>query len=66
MIRDHPERSTMNPVALVCDVIGLPQVLEKIPSISDIAKEVGLPTPAELINPILDNAKAKIQSIRRP
>jgi len=56
----------MNPIAVACDVIGLPQVLEKIPAPADIAKDVGLPTPADLINPILDNLKAKVQSIRRP
>jgi len=65
-MRDHPERNTMNPIAVACDVIGLPQVLEKIPAPADIAKDVGLPTPADLINPILDNLKAKVQSIRRP
>jgi len=59
------ERSKMQPVALVCDVFGLPQVLDVLPLPVDIAKDFGIPIPNELLSPVLENAKSKVKTIRR-
>jgi len=59
------ERSKMQPIALVCDVLGLPQVFDVVPAPSDIAKDIGIPTPGDLLSPVLDNVKSKVKTIRR-
>lgn len=59
------ERSRMQPIALVCDVLGLPQVLDVLPMPADIAKDFGVPTPGDLLAPVLENVKSKVHSIRR-
>jgi len=55
----------MQPIALVCDVLGLPQVFDVVPAPSDIAKDIGIPTPGDLLSPVLDNVKSKVKTIRR-
>jgi len=59
------ERCKMQPVALVCDVFGLPQVLDVLPMPADIAKDFGISTPNELLSPVLGNVKSKVKTIRR-
>ena len=59
------ERSKMQPVALVCDVFGLPQVLDVLPMRADIAMDWGIVIPKDLLCLVLENAKSKVKTIRR-
>ena len=59
------ERCKMQPVALVCDIFGLPQVLDVLPMRADIATDWGIVIPKDLLCPVLENAKSKVKTIRR-
>ena len=59
------ERCKLQPFALVCDALGPPQLLDVVPMRADIAKDFGIPTPNELLSPVLGNVKSKVHSIRR-
>jgi len=55
----------MNPVSYWLDVLGLPQIHEAIPVPADVAKEIGIPTPGDIIKGFADDIKGKAQSMGR-
>lgn len=59
------ERGKLEPLPLVLDVLGLPQIDEVIPMPADVAKEIGVPTPREIIMGIVGDVKGKAQGIGR-
>lgn len=53
-------RKTYHPLAAVFDALGLPSIDEVIPMPSDVAKDVGVPTPRDLAHGI----RAKVEEVR--
>lgn len=56
------QRASMNPIAGVLDMLGLPKVDEVIPMPADVAGDLGLPTVASLTEGVLGKAKTKLRS----
>lgn len=54
------ERKRLNPVAAVLDAFGFPMIDELIPMPSDVASDLGVPTPRDLTRGI----KSKLEEIR--
>lgn len=59
------ERAKLEPLPWVLDVLGLPQIDEVVPMPADVAKEVGVPTPRDVILGIVGDVKGKAQGIGR-
>lgn len=54
------DRKRMNPVAAVLDVFGIPTPDELLPMPSDVARDIGIPTPRDLAH----GMKTKLEEIR--
>jgi hypothetical protein len=59
------DRAAMNPVSYWLDVLGLPQIHEVVPVPGDVAKEMGIPTPRDVLKGFADDVKSKAQGIGR-
>jgi len=57
-------RDNKNIVAAALDFLGLPS-LEDIPGPSDLARELGIPTPGEIIGNATSGLKGKLGQFRR-
>ncbi len=59
------ERANMNPVSYWLDVLGFPQIDEVFPMPADVAKDMGIPTPGDVLKGFAGDIKGKTQSIGR-